>query len=340
MDTIESDKKSFVFSVDKRLRITSWGKESEADSGNSIHEIKGIHLSKVMPLIYGNAKDQILSVFENGKPVKLRERKIICFCGRKKADIHITPQKDLNGNVRKVDVTTMLRPDSKSTIRLKQSERLLNIGKVAATLAHGVRSPLNAIKGCVIYIRENYHNEKELVEFSKIMEEEISRLDHFISSFLSTSISDKGLTGVNINKVLKKIAVLISLQAQSRNCRTVIDYGHIAPVMINSFHLEHAILNVIDNAMEAMPPGGLLSIKTFMKSISGNNFVTVEISDTGCGMKLKRHAGASLSSGKKGRGLGLFITREILQSNGGRLEITSDKAAGTTVKLFFPGMNG
>jgi two-component system, NtrC family, nitrogen regulation sensor histidine kinase GlnL len=338
MDTIESDKKSLVFAVDNRLRITSCGKELEAFYGNSIHEIKGIHLSKVMPLIYRNAKDQILSVFENGKPVKLRERKMICLCGRKKADIHITPQKDINGTVRKVNVTTVLRPDSKSII-LKQSERLLNIGKIAATLAHGVRSPLNAIKGCVIYIRENYNNDKELVEFSKIMEEEISRLDHFISSFLSTSISDKGLTRVNINKVLKKIAVLISLQAQSRNCRTVIDYGHIATVLINSFHLEHAILNVIDNAMEAMPPGGLLSIKTFMKSILGNNFVTVEISDTGCGMKLKRHADAPVSSGKQGRGLGLFITREVLQSNGGHLEITSDKGAGTTVKLFFPEMN-
>jgi len=339
MDTIESDKKSFVFAVNNRLKITSCGKELEAVYGNSIHEIKGMHLSKVMPLIYRNAKDQILSVFENGKPVKLREQKIICFCGRKKADIYIRPQKDINGRIRNVNVTTMLHTDSKSIVRLKQSERLLNIGKVAATLAHGVRSPLNAIKGCVIYIRENYDNEKELVEFSKIMEEEVSRLDHFISSFLSTSISDKGLTGVNINKVLKKIAVLISLQAQSRNCQTVIDYGHIAKVMINSFNLEHAILNVIDNAMEAMPIGGLLSIKTFMKSISGNNFVIVEISDTGCGMKLKRHADVPVSSGKKGRGLGLFITREILQSNGGHLEITSDKGAGTTVKLFFPEIN-
>jgi two-component system, NtrC family, nitrogen regulation sensor histidine kinase GlnL len=339
MNTIESDKESLVFAVDKRLRITSWGKELEAASRNYNHEVKGIHLSKVMPLIYTKAKDHILSVFESGKPVKLSEQKIICFCGRKKADIHITPQKDLNGRVSNVNVKTMLRNDSKSIVRLKQSERLLNIGKVAATLAHGVRSPLNAIKGCVIYIRENYDNEKELVEFSKIMEEEISRLDHFISSFLSTSISDKGLKGVNINKVLKKIAILISLQAQSRNCRTVIDYGHIATVMINSFHLEHAILNVIDNAMEAMPLGGLLSIKTFMKSILGNKFVTVEISDTGCGMKLKKHADVSVSSRKKGRGLGLFITREILQSNGGHLEITSDKGAGTTVKLFFPEIN-
>jgi two-component system nitrogen regulation sensor histidine kinase GlnL len=338
MDTIESDKQSLVFAVDNRLRITSWCKELESACGNSIHEIKGMHLSKVMPFIYRNAKDQIMNVFESGKPVTLRGRQIICFCGRKRAVVRISPQKGSNGEVKHVNVTTS-SSDSKTLTRLKQSERLLNIGKIAATLAHGVRSPLNAIKGCVIYIRENYDNEKELVEFSKIMEEEISRLDHFISSFLSTSISDKCLTGVNINKVLKKIAVLISLQAQSRNCQTVFAYGRIAPVMLNSFHLEHAILNVIDNAMEAMPLGGILSAKTYMKRIIGNNFVTIEISDTGCGMKRKKPADTPVSSKKKGRGLGLFITREILQSNGGHLEITSEKGSGTTVKLLFPEMN-
>ena len=338
MDTMESDKKSLVFAVDNRLRITSWCKELESACGNSIHEIKGMHLSKVMPFIYRNAKDQILNVFESGKPFTLRGRQVICFCGRKRAIVKIIPQKDSNGEVKHVNVT-MSSSDSKTLTRLKQSERFLNIGKVAATLAHGVRSPLNAIKGCVIYIRENYDNEKELVEFSKIMEEEISRLDHFISNFLSTSISDKVLTGVNINKVLKKIAVLISLQAQSRNCQTIFAYGHIAPVMLSSFHLEHAILNVIDNAMEAMPLGGTLSAKTYMKSVSGKNFVAIEISDTGCGMKRKKPAKMPVSSGKNGRGLGLFITREILQSNGGHLEITSEKGSGTTVKLLFPEMN-
>jgi C4-dicarboxylate-specific signal transduction histidine kinase len=56
-------------------------------------------------------------------------------------------------------------------------------------------------------------------------------------------------------------------------------------------------------------------------------------------MKLKRHAYVPVSSRKKGRGLGLVITREILRANGGHLEITSDKGAGTIVKLFFPEMN-
>jgi two-component system, NtrC family, nitrogen regulation sensor histidine kinase GlnL len=335
----DAEKSCFVFALDKKLRITSWCKELNKIYGHSIHTIKGIHLNKIMPMLQKDTTDKIMQVFEHGRPLILKNQKTICFCGRKKSDIHISPLKDKTGKVKGANVTTMAHPDATTLTRLKRSQRLLNIGKVAATLAHGVRSPLNAIKGCVIYIRENYDNEKKLIEFSKIMEEEIARLDHFISNFLSTSISDKGSAEVNVNKLLKKIKILISLQAQSQNISTQFEYGHIPPVTINSFHLEHAILNVINNAIEAMPLGGLLTIKTLMKNLSGNDFVTIEISDTGCGMKRKKYTNGPVLDVNKGKGLGLFITREILRSNGGCLEIKSTNASGTTVKLCLPKMN-
>jgi len=289
-----------------------------------------------MPMLQKDTIDSIIQVFEDGEPMLLKNQQTICFCGRKKADIFISPLKSKTGKVRGTTITTMAHPDAKTLTRLKQSQKLLNIGKVAATLAHGVRSPLNAIKGCVIYIRENYDNEQKLIEFAKIMEEEISRLDHFISNFLSTSISDKGSAQVNVKKILGKIEILISLQAQSKNISVQFEYGKIPPVTINSFHLEHAILNVINNAIEAMPLGGVLTVKTLMKSISGNDFVIIEISDTGCGMKRKKYTDGSVSAAAKGKGLGLFITREILRSNGGFLEIKSTNESGTTVKLCLP----
>jgi two-component system, NtrC family, nitrogen regulation sensor histidine kinase GlnL len=335
----ELNKKCFVFTLNNKLKIVSWCKELEKVYGESIHQIRGLHLHKIMPLLNTIGKEKIMDVFKNGRPLTLRGQQIICFCGRKKADFQIAPLKDKTGKVKSVNVTAISHPDDTTSTRLRQSQRLLNIGKVAATLAHGVRSPLNAIKGCVTYIREKYDSEKELVEFSKIMEEEISRLDHFISNFLSTSISEKGLSKVNINKIIKKIAVLISLQAEASNCKVIPDYGRISPVMINAFHLEHAILNVIDNGMEAMPLGGTLSIKTYMENILEKDFVVVEITDTGCGIKFKKSSDIPVSRKNKGRGLGLFITREILQSYKGHMEIMSDKGVGTSLKLFIPASN-
>jgi two-component system, NtrC family, nitrogen regulation sensor histidine kinase GlnL len=332
----ELNKKCFVFTLNNKLKIISWCKELETAYGESVRQIGGMHLDKIMPLHNTDCKDKIMSVFENGRPLTLRGQRLICFCGRKKADFQIAPRKDKNGKVKSVDITAISYHDHATIAGLRDSQRLLNIGKVAATLAHGVRSPLNAIKGCVTYIREKYDSEKELVEFSRIMEEEISRLDHFISNFLSTSISEKGLSEININKIIKKIAVLISLQAETNKCKIMLDYGRISPVMINAFHLEHAMLNVIDNSMEAMPHGGTLSIRTYMETILEKEFVAVEITDTGCGIKFKKSSDVPVSGKNKGRGFGLFITREILRSYKGHLEIISDKGSGTRLKLFIP----
>jgi two-component system nitrogen regulation sensor histidine kinase GlnL len=217
---------------------------------------------------------------------------------------------------------------------IDQTQKLGEISSTAATLAHGVRNPLNAIKGSVVYIREKYAGEKRLIQFIKIIEEEIARLDAFIAHYLSTSISQKSIDTIDINSVLEKIEILTSLQVQSRKLKALYELGCIRPVKINPFQLEQAILNVINNAMEAMSPGGQLTIKTKSLNRSGTRFALVEISDTGCG--IAKDLPGVISSQNKGRGFGLFITHEILRSVGGHLEIKSERGTGTIVRLYFP----
>lgn len=326
----------FACTLDTKLRITSCGKDFEKKYGKDFQDIKGQPYYKIIPLSNNGTKDAFKGVLKNGRPLTIKGQKIICFCGRKKADIHIVPIKDKAGKISGLTLRTTAYPDSITLNSLKQSQRLLSIGKVAATLAHGVRSPLNAIKGCVLYLQEKYAHEKQLIDFSKIMEDEISRLDHFIANFLSTSISEKSSSEVKINNLLKRIETLISLRAQASNIKLIFQYGHIAPVMINTFHLKHAILNIINNAMDAMPSGGILTVKTEMNNFPGNNLVVIEISDTGHGIDKRMCDVIPSSSQKKGKGLGLFITREILRSHGGSLEIKSEKGLGSCVKLYLP----
>lgn len=325
-----------IFSVDKRLRIISWNEELEKIYGKSSFTVQGIPYYKIIPRINKGGTDAVTQVLRNGRPIKLKGYQIPCFCGEMKADIQITPLKDKKGKIRCANIIIEAQPSCSISKSLKQSQRLVDIGKIAATLAHGMRSPLNAIKGAVVYIREKYANEKKLIEFTNIIEEEISRLDNFIAKFLSTSIYDEGLSETDINSVLKKIEVLTSLQAKSHKIETIFEYGYISPLMINSFHLEQAILNVINNAIEAMPSGGLLAVKTKSEIYSSTEFAMIEISDTGPGMVKGRTDDITTTSKEKGKGLGLFITREILQSCGGRLEIKSKRGLGTTAKLYIP----
>jgi two-component system nitrogen regulation sensor histidine kinase GlnL len=325
-----------IFSVDKRLRIISWSEELEKIYGKSSFAVQGIPYYKIVPRINKGGKDAVIQALRNGRPIKLKGYQILSFCGETKADIQISPLKDKKGKIICANIIIEAHPSRSISKSLKQSQRLVDIGKIAATLAHGMRSPLNAIKGAVVYIREKYANEKKLIEFTNIIEEEISRLDNFIAKFLSTSIYDEGLSETDINSVLKKIEVLTSLQAKSYKIETIFEYGYISPLMINSFHLEQAILNVINNAIEAMPSGGRLAVKTKSEIYSGAEFAMIEISDTGPGMVKGRTDDIPTTSEEKGKGLGLFITREILQSCGGHLEIKSKRGLGTTSKLYIP----
>jgi two-component system nitrogen regulation sensor histidine kinase GlnL len=324
------------FSVDRALKINSWSEELEVIYGKSSAEVQGIPYHKIIPRINQNSKDAVMQVLKTGRPMSLKGNHITCFCGDGKASIRITPLKDKVGKVNGVNVAISAYPSCAVWRRLKQSQRLLDIGKIAATFAHGVRNPLNAIKGAVVYLREKYASEAKLVEFTKIIEEEISRLDNFIAKFLSPSISEKGLSETDINSVLKKVEVLTSLQAQSRKIETFFNYGYTYPVAINSFHLGHAILNIINNSMEAMPSGGRLMVKTQSEIRSGTDFALIEISDSGPGMAVDRNGDMVTPSKVKGKGLGLFITREILRSCGGHLEVKSKRGLGTVVKLYVP----
>jgi two-component system nitrogen regulation sensor histidine kinase GlnL len=330
------NKVRFGLSVDKALRIHSWSKEMEVIYGKSSSEIQGIPYYEIIPRINKNDKDAVMQVLKHGKPISLKAHHFTYFCGEVIASIRITPLKNKTGKISGASISINANPSCEIWRIFKQSQRLLDIGKIAATFAHGVRNPLNAIKGAVVYLREKYASEGKLIEFTKIIEEEISRLDNFIAKFLSTSISEKGLSEVDINSVLKKIEVLTSLQAQSRKIETLFDYGYTYPVAINSFHLEHAILNIINNAIEAMPSGGRLMVKTQSETRSGTNFAVIKISDSGPGMAVCRSVDIVTPSKVKGKGLGLFITREILRSCGGHLEVKSKRGWGTTVKLYVP----
>jgi two-component system nitrogen regulation sensor histidine kinase GlnL len=331
-----SNRVRFSFSVDKELKINSWNGKLEKIYGKSLLEVQGIPYYDIVPRITKDNNDAIILALKRGRPVILNECHVTCLCEEVKGSIRITPLRDTTGKVSGANIVVNAYPSCAVWKKLKESKGLPDVGKITATFAHGVRNPLNAIKGAVVYLREKYANEKKLIEFTTIIEEEIARLDNFIAKFLCTSISEKGLSATDINILLKKIEVLTSLQAQLRNIEAIFEYGNPDTVRINSFHLEHAILNVLNNAIEAMPSGGRLRVKTKSEYRSGKEFATIEVSGTGNRIDRGMSDEIVVPSGVKRKGGGLFIAREILRSCGGHLEIKSQRGSGTTAKLYIP----
>ena len=325
-------KQYYSFCTDDRLCINSWGNEITEVTGMPSSAVLGMKYYEVLPRILADDRDALSVALADKTSLNLKEYSFNCLHDRVKADVRIDPVRVNNGKVEVLRVEISTYSVCSMARKLQNSQRLIDIGKIASTLAHGVRNPLNAIKGSVVYLREKYSNEQTLIEFTRIMEQEITRLDNFISKFLSTSISVAGLSESDVNALLKKIEIYTSLQTHANDISADYEYGDIPLVAIDSFQLEQAVLNVINNAIEAMGAGGHLSVKTMTQKVSGNDFVLIEISDTGPGMA--DNGLGDISPETRGRGFGLFITREILQYYGGFLEIKSRKGAGTAVRLY------
>ena len=221
----------------------------------------------------------------------------------------------------------------------REMKRLMTLGKTGPALAHGVRNSLNAIHGAVSFISQKYSDEKVIIEFTRIMQDEIARLVEFISMFLAASCADMAPCLVDINAALKKIEKLIFFQLMTRNISSDFSYATVPAALINPFQFDQAVLNIINNAIEAIEADGELKVITALESCSGKDFIVIEVSDDGPGMPADR-ASAKIAAEKKGKGFGLLLTEEILNNCGGHMDMRSIENKGTAVRLYIPAHAG
>ena len=327
------------FAVNHNLCFISCSSALEQRLGVSCRQLIGSPYHEWLPTIHEGADDALRKVMRLGEPVQLPGYRFVSWDGAWTADVVIEPMVTDDGAAGARVQIGVLKSCRRSNSG-PAAQRWSNMGKVAAMLSHGVRNPLNAIKGAVTYLQGRYADEVELQEFAGIMVEEISRLEQFISGFLSTSTQSSEPELVQVDSLLNKIATYISLQAQAAGVSIVLRCGEVLPVRIDGFQFEQAVLNLLNNALAVLEDGGRIVLSTTMAQQAGLPMVVVEVADNGPGMNSARVEAlqdpASEPELGKDRGFGLFITREVVTSYGGRLEIVSAESEGTRVRLLFP----
>jgi two-component system, NtrC family, nitrogen regulation sensor histidine kinase GlnL len=330
----------FRFTVDTNLIVRSLDMLQDDVTENRMADFVGLPYNHVFPTLIHAGVDAVETVMREGTPLSINGYRAVCFCGDTLVDVCINPLRDQDGLIVGAEIVTQAGGGCAFLANLQRERRLIGIGKNSAKLAHGVRNPLNAIKGAVVYLKDKYGKEATLLEFAEIIEEEISKLDGFITRFLSNSLIEPEHSQVQINGLLQKILTMSNFQAYEKNTTFVTEFSTIPEVKADAFQLEHAIMNVINNSLEAMAGGGTILLKTMATCANDQRFVAIEISDTGSGMSQEGIGTLAGQSANRpngaGRGFGLFITREIIQCHGGHMEIVSKKNLGTRVTLYIP----
>lgn len=222
---------------------------------------------------------------------------------------------------------------------LYQADKLATVGALAAGLAHEIKNPIAAIKGFTQVIdRAVKENDQEtLNDFKEVVPRQLDRINEIVEKLLTLSKPQSLVkTKVDINKLLTDIIRLVEKQALKQKVQIIKTFGDIPQTLADPQQLTQAFLNLILNAIQAMPDGGALEIRT--KSV-GTDSILVEFIDNGVGIskdKLSRIFDPFFTTKSGGSGLGLSVTRKIILDHHGKIEVESEAGKWTKFTVMVP----
>ncbi len=225
--------------------------------------------------------------------------------------------------------------------QLVQSEKLASIGEMAAAVAHGLRNPLASLRAAAQLVRRHPESPSAREHLDAIIEE-VDRLDRRISHLLSFSRpAPFHPMAESIPRLVEALLPAFAEPMRERNVELQIELpGTLPAVRVDPMQLEQALLELVSNALDAMPSGGRLRIGAeAVNGGSGPAEVTIEVTDTGAGIPaqvLPSVCEPFFTTRQEGTGLGLAIAKRYVEQNGGRLEIESRSGAGTTARVRLP----
>lgn len=221
-----------------------------------------------------------------------------------------------------------------------RSERFASIGMMSATFAHEIRNPLTSIKTFTQLFPEKFADAEFRNTFSKIVIDDIGRIDGLIKDLLSFS-SKESVPGINTLDVTELVDNVIESQKnkfefEKNNINIRKKYNDARINMLgDTKKLKQALINIITNGCQAMQGNGVLTVDI----IPNSKEVDIKISDTGKGMSSQEMAkifDPFYTTKALGMGLGLAISKKIIEDQGGRIAVESKLSQGTTFTISLP----
>ncbi|MEH7116594.1 PAS domain S-box protein [Neobacillus vireti] len=217
---------------------------------------------------------------------------------------------------------------------LLNSEKLNVAGQLAAGIAHEVRNPLTAIKGFLQLMQSEEDSNKQYFD---IIQSEMDRIELILSELLVLAKPHElKFEAINLITLLENVKTLIDTQAIINGIQIEAIYNyHDFTINCDRNQLKQVFINILKNAIEAMPEGGRITIEVKQ---SGFNMVKIYFKDTGNGMSqeiLKRVGEPFFTTKQDGTGLGVMISKQIVENHGGTINIWSDEQ-GTLIEVILP----
>ncbi|HUK81526.1 MAG TPA: ATP-binding protein [Verrucomicrobiae bacterium] len=243
--------------------------------------------------------------------------------------------RDFNAMVRSLDTAKRELHESHEK-QMQQASKLASIGELASGIAHEIRNPLAGIGAAVEVLAENGNGNGQYGEIATEIRRQITRLNTTLRDLLDFARQrEPEIAPCNVGELIRPMLALVRPDAQKQHVTIVEDLPvDLPPICVDSGQVQQALLNVLLNAIQAMPDGGTLTVG----AATARNNVRITISDTGVGIppeNSQRIFSPFFTTKHRGTGLGLAITRTIVEKHHGVISVESSRGRGTAFTLEF-----
>jgi signal transduction histidine kinase len=233
---------------------------------------------------------------------------------------------------------------------VQRADRMASIGELASGIAHEIRNPLAGIQGAIQILSEGFPKGDPRTQVSDEIQKQIYKLERLVKDLLNfVKPVPKNYLPIDVNELVDKVlSFFITQRGKTEEMKIEKKlFPSLPKTMVDPSSMEQAFLNIILNAQRAMPKGGTFTVSTLAfpeRKNDGKEAREVQIifEDTGGGIppeNLPKIFNPFFSTRPDGTGLGLSITKNIVEQNGGKIEVKSEVNVGTKFIITLPAIN-
>jgi PAS domain S-box-containing protein len=334
-----------IVSKDLTGHITSWNPAAARIFGYSREEILGKSILLLIPKELHHEEKTILSKIRAGERIDHYETVRVTKGGeRLDVSLSISPVRDGSGTI--VGASKILRDISakkRTEASLLQAEKIAAAGRMAATIAHEVNNPLEAVMNLIYLAKSNAEDPEEVRTFLSTAEGEVARVSHIAKQTLGFYRETDAPSVASLSELATHAIRIYGPKCKEAGIKLEEDLNSTRQVMLRKGEIMQVISNLLANAIYAMPTGGTLSISVGDIDSPTGSGVLLTVKDTGVGIpaeQLPRIFEAFFTTRISiGTGIGLFVAKQFVEGHGGKIyvESSTDPAShGTKMSIFLP----
>ncbi len=247
-----------------------------------------------------------------------------------------------HSRLKQLEVRDALARQFQTDETLRNTEKLAVAGQLAATMAHEVNNPLEALIN-LLFLVENSVSVEEARSFGRLAAQELGRISEIVNQTLRFHRAPGKPAFTDVAELAASAVALFSGKMRKRNITEHLDLEK-AYAFCSAGEIRQALVNLIGNALDATPDGGKLLVRVRSCQAKEFHYARLTVADTGGGIRteIRPHLFSQFftTKGSRGTGLGLWLTRDIVLRNGGRLRYRSrtSRPSGTAFAMYLPAL--